>query len=133
MILLWFLLYFVYASEFTTEFTSERFMNAEARIIDKILANYNTEVRPSVNGTGQPIEVTSFTKIKTQTICFLSLFSIKSENFTKINLVLNFSKARIIVTIAVNLMMVLEVDEKEEQMVTTAYTTQRFKKYIYVI
>ena len=30
-------------------------------------------------------------------------------------------------------MMVLEVDEKEEQMVTTAYTTQRFKMHIYVI
>ena len=74
MILIWFLLYFVYASEFTTEFTSERFMNAEARIIDKILANYNTEVRPSVNGTGQPIEVTSFTKIKTQTFCFCRYF-----------------------------------------------------------
>ena len=56
MILPWFLLYFVYGNEFITE----RFMNAEARIIDKILANYNTEVRPSVNGTGQPIEALSF-------------------------------------------------------------------------
>ena len=66
------------------EFTAEKFMNAEARIIEKILANYNTDVRPSVNGSGAPIEV----------------------------------------NIAVTLMMVLEVDEKEEQMVTTAYTTQ---------
>ena len=39
------------------EFTAEKFMNAEARIIEKILAIYNTDVRPSVNGSGAPIEV----------------------------------------------------------------------------
>ena len=31
-------------------------MNAEAKIIEQILSNYNTDVRPSVNGSGDAIE-----------------------------------------------------------------------------
>jgi hypothetical protein len=69
----------IYA-EAPREFIKETFMkNAEARIIDKLLKSYNADVRPSINGSGDPITV----------------------------------------ELDVSLMMVLEVDEKEEQMVTT--------------
>ena len=39
------------------ECIAEEFATAEARIIDTILHGYNSDIRPSINGTGSPVQV----------------------------------------------------------------------------
>ena len=39
------------------ECIAEEFATAEARIIDTILHGYNSDIRPSVNGSGAPVQV----------------------------------------------------------------------------
>ena len=41
----------------TKECIAEEFATAEARIIDTILHGYNSDIRPSINGTGSPVQV----------------------------------------------------------------------------
>ena len=64
------------------ECIAEEFATAEARIIDTILHGYNSDIRPSINGTGSPVQVriSDFSEQNPETFRTVRTYMVGVEN-----------------------------------------------------